>query len=252
MSETNEAGSSPAAEAGAPEAAEANAAAESTSAETENTEAAPEAPAAPGPVPYTRFREINEEKKGLRAENEALKAELAELKKPAKPAAPELAEPPAHLSPDQKVQWYVEHHARGLLKRELGLDLAEIKAALEVSRALAGDHAERSWSEVCRANNVDPKDPAVRKEAAELLRAGVPVEKAAKVAAMLAKGNGKQTPAGTAANAETGGGMSSTQMMKDDWATFSKEEAVDAAHRGKRAPHLTVEQIFQRAAQRGK
>lgn len=215
-----------------------------TPAGAENTVATPQAEAAPGPIPYARFKEINEERKALKAQLEELQTKLAERATPVAPAEPATPEaPPEHLSAEAKLNWYIEKGARRLIESELGMPLKDAKTLLAVGRESAQDYAQRRWNDICRTNKVDPEDKEVMASVRDMVKKGYAPEDAIELSAARL-GKGKFAPPSRAVATVESEGVTGVGSV-ERWIPRDKAEATAGAAKGKKAPHLTIEEIFE-------
>jgi len=229
-----------------------------TSAETENTEGGTK-----GPIPYDRFKEVNDRYKTAREEAEALAAErdalqrrvdemsLAQKRPEVDTGAgkDELPTPPAGLSERQTVEWYVREDAKRLLESEFGMSLKDVATLIRSVPQAANYAQERQWESLCHKHGLDPNDNGVRKVATGLLySAGEnadPDKVISEVAQILgAKKTAPSTKPPSPSRVETDG--MGSQLTVTDFMPSSKEEAVKAAKEGKRVPFISTSEILRR------
>lgn len=227
-----------------------------TSAETENTGTKPQAHT----VPKTRLDEVIAQRNEARDAVKSLEARLEALEGKAKadPAPKEQDDPaqdspPDHLSQREKVRWYVERDASKFIERELGMTLKDAKALLATTQSTSKDYAERQWQAKCSTNNLDPSSREVQEMVAGLVKVGVSLDdafsRASKVYGKRAADNGGSELLDVA-EVETAG--VSGVMTQERKVPATKQEAVEMAHRGVKAPHISSEEIIRRALERNR
>jgi hypothetical protein len=129
------------------------------SAETENTEG----DKGPKTVPYARFQEVikdkNETKKQLDELTESYQELAARLPEPKEePAADaEIPEPPAGLTPMQRVQWLVDQGVERALKKK-GLSLDDLATVATTAPEASREAMYAKWSRECAKHKIDPED----------------------------------------------------------------------------------------------
>lgn len=231
-----------------------------TSAETENTEGGR------GPIPYERFKEVNdkwkiekEQTEALAEERDALQRRVDEMAASPAPRTEvdtgasngELPTPPAGLSERATVEWYVKQDAERMLEGRLGMSLDDAATLLKSIPQAAQYTQERQWEGLCAKHGLDPNDQRVRKVTSGLLYSEGDKADPEKVVAEVAEMLGAKKPSPTTLppsprNVETDG--VGTQLTVEDFMPGSKEEATKAAAEGKRAPFISTTEINRRMA----
>jgi hypothetical protein len=221
------------------------------SAETENTEG----DKGPKTVPYARFQEVikdkNETKKQLDELTESYQELAARLPEPKEePAADaEIPEPPAGLSPMQRVQWLVDQGVERALKKK-GLSLDDLATVATTAPEASREAMYAKWSRECAKHKIDPEDKRAQRLCQGFI-AGEQNPDLAKVVEEIAGLLPKTAKVPGPTKVETDG-VTSTMTVKD-FLPRDKKEATEAARKGHRAPAFTTEEILQRKrAARGK
>lgn len=161
-------------------------------------------------------------------------------------------EPPEHLSPREKVRWYVERDAGSLIERQLGMSLDQARRLLAGTPNVANDYAERKWRDYCGRFELDPEASDVQDFVVGLYRASkdrgqeIPIEdlfkRAQKIfgkAAPPQKANGNTEAKATVENQGLTGVMSRERVIPRD-----RKEAGELARKGVRVPNASMEEIF--------
>ncbi len=209
-----------------------------------------------GPVPYDRFKDKLDENKVLLEANEDLRRTLQSLvEKPAAPApvAPTPVEiaPPETLSPDQKLQWYLQKGAREhtpaiideYLKENIGLDAAGIKQTLDGLRQEAKHSIEARFGQAAKGAGL-AVTPELRKAVVGIMKSGnVSIEDAVTTLKSLAP----PAPVAPAPDQDSKdmltGGLTGTATVTDHVPT-TFAEANQMARDGKAIAHIDTADIL--------
>jgi len=223
--------------------------AQEASAETETTETE-EQPEEPR-IPKGRFDEVIGQRNELRRQIEEMQTErdTAVKAEEAKPQQEKTVEPPDDLDTQGKVKWYVEKYSSEMLQRETGLTLNEIKSALSATRETSQDLATRKWEQMCADHGLRPDSEDIQEHVAGMIQLkgkdAIPaIMKATKgiftQSKYRVKGNGDTEK--PTANVEQDG---VTGVMAKDGVTFrNAKDATEAAKKGIKAEHESLEDII--------
>jgi hypothetical protein len=244
------------------ETTETRTASEVTSAETETTEQT----STQGPIPYDRFKEVNDKYKTAREEAEALAREKEDIQRKYDEAVAskrtevdtgagqetELPTPPAGLSERQAVDWYVREGAERMLKERLGMSLDDLATLVKSVPQAANYAQERQWEALCTKHGLDPNSRDVQEVAQGLLYSAGDKADPDKVVGRVAEMLGVKKPSSTEqppspSRVETDGVGS--QLTAEDFMPRNKTEAHKAAAAGKRMPFLSTDEILKRTKQ---
>jgi len=220
-------------------------------------------------IPLGRFQEVNEARKALAGQNEELQrmnVELTERLQAIEDRLPQGGRPtelqgqdgeiqalpkaPDNLDQMEQISWYVREGIRQNLKSEMERLYPNLGDTIQGSQTLLQGEAERRWNGLCQGVGLDPADPVVRSAAKGLVEGGMAVEKALGEVKARISGTAGAPPAVRVARAETGHGAVSESVVSDSTVPFTHEAAVKAAKAGKRAPDLSIGEIFEAADRR--
>jgi hypothetical protein len=239
-----------------------------TSAGTENTEAA--AGGAGTTVPYERMEEQVRQREAADARAQQAEAAAEELRQrlesletevrrpktgPAAHGIPaNLPEPPDDLNERQKVDWYVksamERYIPSMLEQQVG-DIGQVKTGLTQLQQQTKQAAEAAWTGACTAAGLDPNNREVQAMAhafcSPTQQGGMGMALAdgvKRIKGMLggtSASNGGSPGASVESTPGATGGGSAEKFLPS-----TPEEAAQGARQGRRATHLSSQELIER------
>lgn len=210
-------------------------------------------------VPYQRFRQVISARNDLRSENERLKGQLEVLQAQApnghakEDNSEADEEPPAHLTPNQKLNWYiqkgVERHSAATFEKQMqaqfGMAPKEVASVLAGLRAHTQESVLSRYQAACTERGVDPKERAIRRAVAAYMQANQVQPEAALDALIKVAGATKSSQPQHSADMLAFGLTGVTAV--DDANPRSFEDANRLAREGKAITPRSAVEILRRA-----
>jgi hypothetical protein len=137
-----------------------------------------------------------------------------------------------------KARALIEETATKMLERELGVPLSKVKEALSSTETASAAAWDRTWEKLCTSYKLDPQNEDMQAYVIGLGQAGAKIEQAMERAQKLF-GTTKK-----AANVEETGVTGS--MTTSDQVFWDRESAVNAAAKGIRARHVSLDEVLKR------
>ena len=228
---------------------------QATTEESQNTnEGQQEGAAGTHQVPYSRFKQVNEEKKDLRVQNAELQQRLSALEQRASSTntsttsatdSLQLPEPPSNLDEKQRVAWYINTVGKSMIERELGMPVDQVKTLLSTVPAASKEAGRAEWANLCQNHGLDPTDERVVEMGIGFIKGnGMEPEDALKrIKSILGTKPAGEGTSVTPQETETSGVNGS--MTAESILTWNKRDAADAAAKGQASKHLTIEEIIE-------
>lgn len=210
-----------------------------------------------GPVPYARFKEVNEERKAFKTRLEELERKFQSLDKPKDAPPPEpkkaaLVRPPQPITdPDELFDFYATQVVDRRIKEIFG-DPTVIKQAAVSYTESTQERVVREFNEAASARGLDPSNEPLRVAVAAALSSGKYNSMGSAIDSLfVAKPKAPETPAKpNGGNGAARDGMSPTGLTRVTDLPMTKEEAMALTKQGKVAPQVSVMDILKRDQKR--
>jgi hypothetical protein len=207
-------------------------------------------------IPYPRFKQVNDRLKEAKlriAELEQANATSNASPPPGTTVAPgatagsyDLPDPPANLNEKQRVAWYINTLGKQAVEADLGMSLADVKQLLSAVPDASRISAEQQWREACDAYGLDPKDEATLELAIGYVKGNnMDLDTAMSKVKQIVKPEAAPVTKGVSTPQRMENTGVNGNLTAEDFLTWDKKAAVDAAHAGKRSRHLTIEEIIE-------